>query len=189
MLPGVPATGRPPLATQSDGWAIHSVAFPEPYHVPGPEEPVRILRESEAGPGQGGILRGHSAGRTGMGRSLGVVAAQSGCQGQIWYSGKASWQRWCLSRSLKGEELAGMRGRRTFHVGGPEPGPPCCIQVSPCPRRGQALSRCRLWGGCYTWDRPSRPRREHTPASAATWQEIAARTSSWRCMVSTAGVT
>lgn len=65
----------------------------------------------------------------------------------------------------------------------------CCFQVIQCPGRGLASSRCQLWGGCCTWDRPSQPRRERTPVSAATWQEITARTSGWRCMVSGAGLT
>lgn len=62
-----------------------------------------------------------------------------------------------------------------------------CAQVSPCRGRGTVSSRCRLRGGCCTWDRRGRPRRERTPVSAATWQEAAVSTSCWRCMVSRAG--
>lgn len=64
LLPGAPAAWPPSPALRSCIWVIYSVAFTEPYYVPGPE-PLRITEESEAasglpeGLGQGRVQTGH----------------------------------------------------------------------------------------------------------------------------------
>lgn len=64
LLPGAPAAWPPSPALRSYIWVIYSVAFTDPYYVPGPE-PLRITEESEAasglpeGLGQGRVQTGH----------------------------------------------------------------------------------------------------------------------------------